>query len=76
MERRLTTILTADVVGYSRMIGSGLRSKIVAATGLVLVQGAWHDHHTWNVVVPRLEIVGHVVAAVDLPEPPPERVSQ
>ena len=35
--------------------------------GVVLIHGAWHDHHTWDSVVPLLEAVGCVVRAIDLP---------
>lgn len=37
------------------------------SNGVVLVHGAWHDHHTWDAVVPRLEAGGLRVKAVDLP---------
>ena len=35
--------------------------------GVVLIHGAWHDHHTWDAVVPLLEAEGRVVEAIDLP---------
>lgn len=35
--------------------------------GVVLVHGAWHDHHTWDAVVPLLEAQGVVAKAIDLP---------
>lgn len=34
---------------------------------VVLIHGAWHDHHTWDAVVPRLEAAGCVAQALDLP---------
>lgn len=33
----------------------------------VLVHGAWHDHHTWDALVPLLEGGGHPVLTLDLP---------
>ncbi len=33
----------------------------------VLVHGAWHDHHTWDALVPLLEASGHAVVTIDLP---------
>ncbi len=36
-------------------------------TGFLLIHGAWHDHHSWDSVVPLLEAAGHVVKAIDLP---------
>jgi pimeloyl-ACP methyl ester carboxylesterase len=33
----------------------------------VLVHGAWHDHHTWDALVPLLERGGHPVLTLDLP---------
>ena len=35
--------------------------------GVVLIHGAWHDHHTWDSVVPLLEAEGCVAKAIDLP---------
>ena len=35
--------------------------------GVVLIHGAWHDHHTWDAVVPLLEAEGRIVRAIDLP---------
>ncbi len=35
--------------------------------GVVLIHGAWHDHHTWDNVVPLLEAAGVTVKAIDLP---------
>ena len=35
--------------------------------GVVLIHGAWHDHHTWDAVVPLLEAEGCVARAIDLP---------
>lgn len=37
------------------------------AKSFVLIHGAWHDHHTWDFVVPVLENAGHLVTALDLP---------
>ncbi len=37
------------------------------ANGVVLIHGAWHDHHTWDSVVPLLEAAGVTVNAIDLP---------
>ena len=36
-------------------------------TGVVLIHGAWHDHHTWDAVVPLIEKQGGVAKAIDLP---------
>lgn len=33
----------------------------------VLVHGAWHNHHTWDALVPELEARGHGSVAIDLP---------
>lgn len=35
--------------------------------GVVLIHGAWHDHHTWESVIPLLEAEGCVAKAIDLP---------
>jgi pimeloyl-ACP methyl ester carboxylesterase len=35
--------------------------------GIVLVHGAWHDHHTWDNVLPLLASADIVAKAVDLP---------
>ncbi len=35
--------------------------------GVVLIHGAWHDHHTWDRVVPLLEAAGCAARAIDLP---------
>lgn len=40
---------------------------MVATNGVVLVHGAWHDHHTWDSVVTFLEAEGCVAKAIDLP---------
>jgi pimeloyl-ACP methyl ester carboxylesterase len=40
---------------------------MVTSNGAVLIHGAWHDHHTWDSVVPLLETKGWVVKAIDLP---------
>lgn len=37
------------------------------SNGLVLIHGAWHDHHTWDSLVPLLEDKGIVAKAIDLP---------
>ncbi|MEZ5659912.1 MAG: alpha/beta fold hydrolase [Burkholderiaceae bacterium] len=37
------------------------------AKGIVLIHGAWHDHHTWDAIAPLLEAAGHTVRAIDLP---------
>lgn len=37
------------------------------AKSFVLIHGAWHDHHAWDLVVPLLEEAGHSVTALDLP---------
>lgn len=34
---------------------------------IVLVHGAWHDHHTWDLVVPLLNDAGHATVTIDLP---------
>ena len=33
----------------------------------VLIHGAWHDHHTWDKVVPILAEKGFAAVALDLP---------
>ncbi len=40
---------------------------MATTNGVVLIHGAWHDHHTWDSVVPMLEAEGFVVKAMDLP---------
>ena len=35
--------------------------------GVILIHGAWHDHHTWDKVTPLLEAAGVPVSAIDLP---------
>ncbi len=40
---------------------------MTTTNGFVLVHGAWHNHRTWDAVVPQLEAAGHVVRAIDLP---------
>lgn len=35
--------------------------------GVVLIHGAWHDHHTWDKVVPLLAAAGVPAKAIDLP---------
>ncbi|MGI3170045.1 alpha/beta fold hydrolase [Pseudooceanicola sp. C21-150M6] len=35
--------------------------------GVVLIHGAWHDHHCWDEVVPLLEAGGIPVTAIELP---------
>ncbi len=35
--------------------------------GIVLIHGAWHDHHTWDAVVPALTDAGVTAKAIDLP---------
>jgi pimeloyl-ACP methyl ester carboxylesterase len=37
------------------------------ANGFVFVHGAWHDHHTWDSVIPLLAAAGIVAKAIDLP---------
>ncbi len=36
-------------------------------TQFVLVHGAWHGSWCWERIVPRLQALGHVVTAIDLP---------
>ncbi|MCT4536452.1 alpha/beta fold hydrolase [Halodesulfovibrio sp.] len=33
----------------------------------ILIHGAWHDHHSWDFIVPLLEEVGHYATGIDLP---------
>lgn len=33
----------------------------------VLVHGAWHNHHTWDDLIPELEARGYAAVALDLP---------
>jgi len=40
---------------------------MAATNGVVLIHGAWHDHHTWDSVVPLLGAEGCVTKAIDLP---------
>lgn len=35
--------------------------------GVVLIHGAWHDHHSWDAIVPILARAGCVAKAIDLP---------
>ena len=37
------------------------------SNGVVLIHGAWHDHHTWDKIVPLLEAAGVPAKAIDLP---------
>lgn len=37
------------------------------AKSFVLIHGAWHDHHAWDLLAPLLEEAGHSVMALDLP---------
>ncbi|MEL6236087.1 MAG: alpha/beta hydrolase [Pseudomonadota bacterium] len=37
------------------------------SNGVVLIHGAWHDHHTWDAVIPLIEAEGYVAKAIDLP---------
>lgn len=39
----------------------------MSKSGVVLVHGAWHDHHAWDSVVPLLEAAGITTRAIDLP---------
>ena len=39
----------------------------MSKSGVVLLHGAWHDHHTWDSVVPILESAGVATRAIDLP---------
>jgi len=32
-----------------------------------MIHGAWHNHHTWDAIVPKLEALGIAATAIDLP---------
>ncbi|MEL6520603.1 MAG: alpha/beta fold hydrolase [Pseudomonadota bacterium] len=40
---------------------------MAVSNGVVLIHGAWHDHHTWDAIVPLLSEAGCRARAIDLP---------
>ncbi len=41
--------------------------ELTKKPAFVLIHGAWHDHHTWDKIAPRLAAQGFAALAIDLP---------